>query len=167
LFIAITLCSNHHYLTNYKELEIDKFEVALSPWVFENVSVIPWRLLLNQNDLARFNNLTNFKETLHSLHSGMTFIYKLDDHYLTVAVATNDKSPRHALTFLKNMQEILNMGAFFYDIFKNKLESLHEKNLPDVSGIILNDKNFYCVEKFSRQWNDIQRFYPIFNPIGV
>lgn len=155
---AITLCSNEQYLVNYKQLEIDKIEIALSPWIFENFSVIPWRLLLSENDLPRLQNLINFKEAKHHLHSGMTFINKLDDYYLTVAVASNNNAPDHTLTFLKSMDEILNMGAYFYDYFKGQLEALHETALPAISQIALNDQHFCCAEIFARQWMDTRRF---------
>lgn len=155
---AIALCPNYKYLINYNQLQIDKLEVALSPWRLDNFPVIPWRLILNGNDSRRFNQLIQFKEAQHNLYSGMTFIAKFDDCYLTVGVATNKKNPKYALTLMQNMGEILNMGAHLYELFRPELRNLYEKEPPILNEIILNDGQYLIAEEFSKKWRDLRCF---------
>ena len=155
---TMTLCPNSDYLIHYNQQQISKIEIALSPWKLRNFPVVPWRLELGENDSKRFNQLIHFKEDLHHLRAGMTFVAKLDDCYLTVGVATHKKTPDCAIKLIQNMHEILNMGAYLYDLLKPDLQTLQERIIPESREIILTDSQYLIAEEFSKSWHDRRQF---------
>jgi hypothetical protein len=139
---------------------MSRYEKALSPWECKDMPVIPWRLIsaISNNEIDRLNHLVTFKEVIHKLYSGMSFIFKTDDIYINVAVATYNPDPALALRFLENAEDILNVGAFFYSIFQDKLANLSEVVLPKIDEIILLDSQYEELYRLSKQWNDMKIF---------
>ena len=159
---SFSLCSNSEYISNYQKHGISKYEKALSPWECEGMPVIPWRLISNisNKEADRLNQLVTFKEMVHNLFSGISFIFKTDNIYINVAVATYNPNPSIALRFLENADDILNIGAFFYGLFHNKLEELSEVILPKIDEIVLLDSHYEELYRLSKQWNDMKIFTP-------
>lgn len=151
---TINICSNPTYISNYKELGMQRYSSGLFPELIKALPVVPWRLLLNEKDNLRLNKYISFKEGLHGLYSGMSFVHKVDDIHLNVAVASICKNPKYAITFLNNAEDVLNLGAYFYEVFKQRLASFYNLNLPTIDELILTDDGFNKIDRFSRDWHD-------------
>jgi hypothetical protein len=156
--VTVNLCSNASYILQYKKQGMYKFASGLRPDLIDLLPVIPWRLLLSPNDGARLQKYVSFKEIIHGLYNGMSFVHKIDDIHLNVAVASRSKNPRHALTFLNNAEDVLNLGAYFYHIFKAKLEEFYNLNLPTIEEIVLNNQAYQKLDVMSRNWHDKRIF---------
>jgi hypothetical protein len=59
---------------------------------------------------------------------------------------------------MQNMEEILNMGAYLYDVFRVELQAMYERNLPQLPEIILSDRQYLIAEEFSKTWRDLRLF---------
>jgi hypothetical protein len=84
----------------------------------------------------------------------MSFIQKIDNIHLNVAVASKSKDAKHALTFLNNAEEILNVGAYFYHLFKERLAGFYHLALPTIGEIILDDTAYNKLYVISKNWRD-------------
>lgn len=155
---TINVCSNPDYILTYRELCIYRYSSGLYPELIDHLPVIPWRLLLHKNDHIRLNKYISFKEVLHGLYSGMSFVHKADDIHLNVAVATRSQNQKNSLTFLNNAEDILNLGAYFYGLFKDKLESFFHIQLPNIDEISLNNSHYREIDKMARNWYDKKLF---------
>ena len=158
---AITICSNSEYLKSYNKFGMSKFEAALSPWELRDYPVIPWRMKVNSSDILRVNKLVSFKEIFYGLYSGMTFVSKVDDCYFSVGIATNKSDSSSAIRFLENSEEILNLGAYFYGIYRERLEELNEERFPEINEIILNDRHYLYIDLLKKEWSEFKTFTAI------
>ncbi|WP_341659603.1 hypothetical protein [Vibrio sp.] len=151
---VINLCPNVGYIKSYTDLGMGKYENALAPWKLEGLPVVPWRLISpDQNELS-YNKIVSFKERIHSLHSGMSFIHPVGDCYLNVAVASKCSNKKNMLTFFNNAEEILNIGAFILSLFEQRIGEFYDYKIPCIDEIILNDGHFKIIDDFSKGWSD-------------
>lgn len=155
---TINICSNSEYIRTYSSMSMYKYSSGLYLGLVDSLPVIPWRLLVHNNDGYRLYKYISFKEVLHKLYSGLSFVYKMDNWYLNVAVASNSKDPKHAITFLNHAEEILNIWGYFTDQFRLDLENDYNIKLPKLNEVILSDSAFSKLEVFSRDWADNNMF---------
>jgi hypothetical protein len=68
--ITVNLCSNLAYIQQYKKMGMQQFSSGLFPEVYDNLPVVPWRLLLHPKDGLRLRKYVYSKEVLHELYNG-------------------------------------------------------------------------------------------------
>lgn len=155
---TLNLCSNAEYITSYRRMNMHNYSSGLFPELVANLPVVPWRLLVHRNDHYRLNKYVSFKEVLHGLYSGMSFIHKIDDFYLNVAVASYSKDLAHALTFLNNAEDILAVGVYFLEEFKKRLEVENHIIIPSIEDIALTNKEFNKIDQMAADWQNLGVF---------
>lgn len=151
----INLCPNVGYIKSYTELGMGKHENALAPWKLEGLPVVPWRLISPDQNEWSYNKAVSFKETIHRLYSGMSFIHPVGDCYLNVAVASKCSNKENMLTFFNNAEEILNIGAFILSLFDQRIGEFYDYKMPNIDEIRLNDGHLEIIDDFSKSWHDI------------
>ena len=158
--LKVCLCSNAEYILDYNKLAMHRYSSGYRQDIIEELSVVPWRLLCDINDIERLNTYVKFKEKKHKLYSGVSFVKKHKNISINVAVASNKTNIKQIFTFLDSFEDIFDLGYFIYDEFFDDISSVIHYDLPKFKHpILIDDNDYHQIEFMKKSFNDTGAFF--------